>query len=195
MGAVLSKVEEAKNTEQPEVIKKDLKLPDEFINGNMHIIRREGQKFYMHFSYLPEDIDRIFPIALWVQTNNAGEVREANAAVKVLVELLEKFEIDENIIERQKEKTKGNPGYMRVGKMISMALRHNIPLANIVAALDRVPEVYVTDLIFAIKKFLAQQIQDGTDIQGVTCSVCGSDNVVFESGCTMCKACGASECG
>lgn len=195
MGAVLSKVEDSKEDNQPEVIKKDLKLPDEFINGNMSIIKREGQKFYMNFSYLPEDINQIFPIAIWIQTNNGGEIREANEAVKIIVDLLEKFEIDPELIEIQKEKTKGNPGFMRVSKMISMALRHNIPLVNIVAALDRVPDVYVTDLIFAIKKFLSSKIKDGTEVLGVLCSVCESSNIIFESGCTLCKDCGASNCG
>jgi len=195
MEAVLNQVEESKETKQPDVIRKDLKLPDIFINGDMHIIKREGQKFYMHFSYLPEDVDEIFPIALWVQTNNTGEIREANGAVRVLVDLLEKFEIDPDLIEAQKEKTKGNPGYMRVAKLVSMCLRHNIPLVNIVAAFDRVPEIYVTDLIFAIKKFLSNHIPNGLKATGVICSVCGSDNVIFESGCTLCKSCGASNCG
>lgn len=195
MEAVLSQVEESKETKQPDVIKKDLKLPDVFINGDMHIIKREGQKFYMNFSYLPEDSERIFPIALWIQTNNTGDIREANGAVKVLVDLLERFEIDPDLIEVQKEKTKGNGGYMRVAKFVSMCLRHNIPLTNIVAALDRVPEVYVTDLIFAIKKFLSSHIKNGTEIKGVTCSVCGGENVIFESGCTLCRDCGASNCG
>lgn len=195
MESVLSKVEASKSSKEPRVVKKDIKLPDTFINGEMRIIKREGKKWYLHFSYLPEDTDKIFPVAIWIQTNNLGEIREANAAVKQLIELLEKFEIPQTLIELQKQKIKDNPGYVRVGKLISMCLRHNIPLPNIVAALDSVPDVYVTDLLFALKKFLVEHIEDGTRVLNSLCKSCGSSEVVFESGCNRCLDCGSSECG
>jgi ribonucleoside-diphosphate reductase alpha chain len=195
MESVLSRVEEAKFTRGTEIIKRDLKLPETFINGPMRVIKKEGSKFYLHFSYLPEDSEQIFPVAMWVTTNQSGEIRQANGAVKVLIELLRRFDIDEDLIDAQVTKLFGNPGYMRVSKMVSMCLRHNIPLPNIVAALDQVPEVYVTDLLFAIKKFLSEHISDGTLVQGVVCKACGSENVVFQSGCVQCRDCGSAECG
>jgi ribonucleoside-diphosphate reductase alpha chain len=194
MEAVLSKVE--KNNGTREIIRKDLQLPDEFVNGKMRVIRREGMKFYIHFSYLPEDDDMIFPVAIWIQTNATGEIREANAAVKGLIGLLNKFEIDKDIIDKQREKIRGNSGRVRVAKMISMCLRHNIPIVNIVHVLDSLEDVYVTDTIFAVKKFLSEHIEEGTPVLGSNCSNpdCKSDKIIFAGGCTVCQDCGRSEC-
>ena len=193
MESVFSTVQ--KNNGTREIIKKDIKLPDEFINGPMSVIKREGMKFYFHFSYLPEDLEKIFPVALWLNTNSYGEIKEANAVVKTLVDLLEKFEIDKELIEYQKEKIRGNPGNQRVAKIISMCLRHNIPIVNIVHVLDRIPDIYVTDTIYAVKKFLSQHIEDGTKVLGAACSSCKSTNVVYTGGCSVCKDCGNSLCG
>jgi ribonucleoside-diphosphate reductase alpha chain len=198
MEAVLTAVEENKedNVSQVEqIVKKDIKLPDEFINGPMKVIKKEGKKFYINFSYLPEDVSKEFPIALWIQTNSDGEVKQANQAVKKLADLLRKYEISEELIDKQIEKIKGNPAHMRLGKMVSMCLRHNLPLSSVVAALNSLDEVYVTDLLFAVKKFLSEHIEDGTVITGMVCPVCGSTNIVFQSGCFVCLDCGFSGCG
>ena len=195
MEAVLTNIKSNKETR--EIIKKDIKLPSEFVNGPMTVIKREGMKFYFHFSYLPEDTAKIFPVALWTHTNSTGEIKEANAAVKVLIELLYKFEIDPNLIEYHKEKIKGNTGHTRVMKTISMCLRHNIPIVNIVHVLDKVPDIYVTDTIYAVKKFLSQHVEDGTGVLGAVCQniKCKSTNIEFTGGCTVCKDCGSSLCG
>lgn len=192
MEAVLSAVE--KNNGTREIIKKDIKLPDMFYNGPMHVVKREGMKFYMHFSYVPEDSEQIFPVAMWIHTNAFGEIREGNAAVKALISLLEKFEIDRDLIEVQKEKIRGNPGHQRVAKMISMCLRHNIPIVNIVHVLDQLEDVYVTDTIYAVKKFLSENIEEGTPVIGAKCTACKSSNVVYTGGCSLCQDCGASGC-
>jgi len=192
MESVLSVVE--KNNGTREIIKKDIKLPDIFTNGPMQVIKKEGMKFYIHFSYLPEDHQNIFPIAMWLHSNSYGEIRESNAAVRELSLLLEQFEIDKSLIEKQKDKIKDNPGHLRVAKMISMCLRHNIPIVNIVLSLNKLKDVYVTDAIFAIKKFLSEKIEDGTQIKGYKCPNCKSSNVIFSGGCSVCKDCGASGC-
>ncbi|MFW5890778.1 MAG: hypothetical protein ACOCUI_01010, partial [bacterium] len=127
-------------------------------------------------------------------TNSFKEIREANAAVKALISLLEKFEIREDLIEEQKNKIKGNPGHQRVAKMISMCLRHNIPIANIVHVLDQIEDVYVTDTLYAVKKFLSENIEEGTPVIGAKCSSCKSSNIVYAGGCSMCQDCGASGC-
>jgi ribonucleoside-diphosphate reductase alpha chain len=196
MESVLSRVEEAKFTRGTEIIRRDLKLPDEFINGPMKVIKREGQKFYLHFSYLPEDIDQIFPVVLWIKTNNHGTIKQANAVVSSVVELLESYGIDHELLLDQRAKLYDTQVPSdRVARIISMALRHNVPIPNIVAALDRVPDVFVTDLVFVVKKFLSEQVEDGTPVQGVSCSACQGSQVIFESGCTKCLDCGASNCG
>lgn len=194
MESVLSAIEEKAVKGEREIIKSNLKLPDTFVNGDTNIIYKEGQKFYFHFSYLPEDTEKVFPVVIWINTNSTGEIREANGAVKKLGELLLKFEIEEVLISVQREKIKGDSGVTRVSKMISMCLRHNIPIVSIVAALDTLEEVYVTDTIFAVKKFLSEQIVDGEAVLGAVCSACKGTHVVYESGCSLCKDCGNTNC-
>jgi len=195
--SVLSEVVDKKDKDVPQeqqVIKKDIKLPDEFINGPMKVLKKEGKKFYINLSYLPDDTENRFPIALWIQTNSDGEIKAANVVVKHLSELLRKFDISEDLINIQLEKIKGNPAHMRVGKIVSMCLRHNLPLASIVTALDNLEDIFVTDLIFAVKKFLTDHIEDGTPVVGFTCVSCGSKDVVYQSGCSSCRSCGSTNC-
>lgn len=196
MESVLSKMDKNESENELAVVKKDIKLPDEFINGPMKIIKREGRKFYINFSYLPEDFDQRHPIVMWINTNNeGGDLVAVKQAVKKLTDLLRDFEIDEGLIERQLDKIKGDQSYKQLGKTISMCLRHNLPLVNIVVALENIEDDYISSLLTAVRKFLSAEIKDGTKISGKKCSVCESSNLIFESGCSSCKDCGASNCG
>jgi len=48
--------------------------------------------------------------------------------------------------------------------------------------------------MFHVRKLLSSYIKDGTKVLGRTCENCGSDQLIFESGCFMCSQCGASKC-
>jgi len=189
MESVLSKVEKR------EIITKDLKLPNKFINGPMEVIKKEGIKFYMHFSYHPEDQNMKFPIAFWLHTNNMeGEIKQHNPAVKVLFQLLEDNKIDKDLLDLQREKMKEDSGYRRVSKMISMCLRHNIPIENIVNALHTLEDVFVVDTIYAVRKFLMGHVSDGTEVKGMSCPECKSESMEYSGGCVKCLDCGWSGC-
>lgn len=196
MESVLSKVEETKSTAASleDVLIDGVKLPDAFTNGDTTVIKRENSKFYIHFSYHPEDTNKEMPLALWVSSNRDTPLRQVNAAVKEMVNLLSKAKINPPLIEDMLEKIKEERDNNRLGRVISMALRHNVPLPFIIDALDRVPDVYVSDLVFSVKKFLMSHVEDGTQIEGATCSECGSTNVVFESGCLTCRDCLSTNC-
>jgi hypothetical protein len=144
---------------------------------------------------MPEDTDKTHPIAIWIYTNQKGETVAANHAVKNLADLMRDFEISENLIEDQLEKVKGNATYLKVAKMVSMCLRHNIPIQSIVVALENLEEDYISSLVTAVRKFLGQEVKDGTKVSGKKCSNCGSEELVFESGCSKCVDCGSSSCG
>lgn len=189
MESVLSKISKR------EIITKDLKLPNKFINGPMEVIKKEGIKFYMHFSYHPDDSNLKFPIAFWLHTNNMeGEIKQHNPAVKVLFQLLEENGIDKSLLDIQREKMKDDSGYRRVSKMISMCLRHNIPIENIVNSLHKLEDVFVVDTIYAIRKFLMGHIVDGTEVKGMSCPECKSDSIEYSGGCVKCLDCGWSGC-
>ena len=67
-------------------------------------------------------------------------------------------------------------------------------IKNIVAALEKVEDVYVGSFTFQIRKFLASFIKDGEKVVGVKCEMCGSDSIVYSEGCSVCKSCGSSKC-
>lgn len=197
MESVLSKVEDSKEEEVASldhVLVDGVQLPETFVNGETHVIKRENAKFYIHFSYHPDDSTKMMPVAMWVNSNDSTPLRQVNAAVKEVVNLLNRAGIKDELIQAMLEKIKEDRDHNRLARAVSMALRHNIPIAFIVDALNKVEDVYVSDLLFAVKKFLSTHIEDGTTVGGVKCEACGSDNVVFESGCFACKNCGSSSC-
>lgn len=195
MEEVLGKIEKKEEKQELAVITEGLELPDEFVNGPTKVIRKEGQKFYIHFSYLPEDEAMNHAVAMWIHTNHRGDVVAADAAVEKLGKLLTDFGVSQELVETQANKIRNNSTSQKLAKMVSMCLRHNLPLASIVMALENIEGDYISSLITAVRKFLGGQIKDGTKILGRKCGVCESTNLAFESGCSKCLDCGASACG
>jgi ribonucleotide reductase alpha subunit len=186
MESVLSKVEESR-----ELIKKDIKLPEEFLNGPTTIIKREGSKFYLHFSYLPDDTNMKFPVCLWIHTNsNEKSVSVVcNKAARELAKLALKCGIPKNIIEEAIEKTKFDYPHNRLGRMISLCLRHNISRLDVLSTLEGIEGDNISTLLTAVRKFLSKTIKDGTKLSGFVCPECKSSNIVMESGCKKCADC------
>lgn len=184
--------EEAETTAEG-VIVRSVKLTDEFVNGPTAIIKREGAKFYLHLSYLPND--NVNPIAFWVHSNHLGnsEYVSLNRAVRAIQKELMEQGVDTDLVLDQVEKIKGDQYHERLGKMISMALRHNIPMLRIVSVIDNIEGDYISSTLTAVRKFLKTTIQDGVKT-GTACTACGSDNVIFEGGCDKCNDCGNSGC-
>lgn len=185
--------EDAPLTDEGVVIR-DIDLPDEFENGPTEIVRADGNKYYCHLSYLPEDGD--WPIAFWVHSNSLEdkEYVSLNRAVKEVVKLLVDKGVDFDLVYAQQEKISDDPHHVRLGKIISMALRHNIDLVEVIASIEDIEGDYVASTLTAVRKFLKGRVKDGTEVIGA-CDRCGSDEVVFESGCDKCLDCGYSACG
>lgn len=176
------------------VVIADLSMPDMFDNGPTHTIRREGNKYYMHLSYLPNDT--VNPVALWIHSNHLedGEYVTMNRAFRAVTKLLLTKGVDHDLVLDQVDKIHGDEHHVKLGKIISMALRHNIDIASVVSALSDIEGDYVATTLSAVRKFLMQYIPDGTEVQGETCEACGGDDLVYESGCSTCRSCGNSGC-
>lgn len=194
MESVISNLEKA--VEDKKIIKKDIKLPEVFINGPTRIIKREGIKFYIHFSYLPEDTEMKFPICLWLYSNSRefGQTKTCNRASRKLAHLALQKGIDSNLIAQCVEKARKDYSYNRLGRMISLCLRHNIKREDILVALVGIEGDYISSLLTAVRKFIALTLKDGTHIK-LKCASCGSTNTIIESGCTKCVDCGSQACG
>lgn len=176
------------------VIVRTLRVPEVFNNGPTHKITREGIKYYLHLSYLPNDAKN--PIALWIHSNDyqSGEYVTLNRAFRAVTKLLIDSGVDTELVLDQVDKIREDAYHVKLGKIISMALRHNIGLPQVVAALSDIEGDYIAATLTAVRKFLSEHIADGTRIVGKTCASCGGSQVIFEGGCDKCLDCGNSGC-
>ena len=195
MESVLSSIEDAQN--KKEIIKKDIKLPEEFINGHTKIIKREGMKYYLHFSYLPDDFDLKHPVCLWIYTNSEekGSSIVCNRASRELAKLALSFGVNRNLIAEGIEKCKHDEPHNRLGRMTSLCFRHNIPREDILVALKGIEGDHISTLLTAVRKFIGETIEDGTKIKGIKCPNCKGDNMEMSGGCFRCMDCGNTGCG
>lgn len=80
-----------------------------------------------------------------------------------------------------------------ITRLLSLSLRHGADIHYAVTVLERVPgdmQNFGRCIARALKKY----IKDGDKVSGVACPSCGSDNLVRQEGCSVCKSCGMSSC-
>ena len=75
-------------------------------------------------------------------------------------------------------------------RLVSLTMRHGIPLEFIVQQLERIE---FNNEVWAIKKGLTKYIKNGAKVAGNKCPECNAD-LVYENGCVICKSCGYSRC-
>jgi ribonucleoside-diphosphate reductase alpha chain len=92
---------------------------------------------------------------------------------------------------------KFNPIFWNYAKLISSVLRHSMPIQKIVDLISSLQfdvesiNTWKNGVARALKKY----IPNGTTCEDAKCEGCGSDNVVYQEGCLICKDCGSSKCG
>lgn len=188
---VKDKQEVMDTDEQESVIVTDVKLPSD-APARMKTLRADGKKWYMTVVYLPNTEK---PYALFCSTNNKEKTAQTSDAVERLIELARFKGILEEHIEKLQEKISGDNNVNKLTRSISLLLRHNVSIVNIVSVLDQMEDVYVGSFLFQVKKFLQQYIKDGEKVIGGKCDDCGSENVIFTEGCLTCVDCGSGKCG
>jgi ribonucleoside-diphosphate reductase alpha chain len=200
MESVISNIKKTENAKG--IVRKDIKLPKQFINGPTSIIKCQGYKFYIHFSYLPEDTDMEFPVVMWIYTNaryKGEELKICNMAARNLGKLALSKGIDPRIVTSTLEKAKADYPHNRLGRMVSLNLRHNVPREDILESLMGIDGDNISTLVASVRKFLLKTLPDGTRLKGAMCEnteCTGSrTNIIFEGGCKRCLDCGATLCG
>jgi len=178
------------------VIINSVKLPDSYMMDEMTVVRREGNKYYMAFSFLPNDVEKKHPIAFWILSNTfkKGEYVSMRRAIKSLYELMISEGVDPKLVEQHEGKVGDDNWSGKLGKAISMCLRHNIDLMKIIDKMEGIEGDNISTTLTAVRKFIKARIEDGTRTNR-TCFSCGSQNVVYEAGCDKCLDCGSSGCG
>ena len=91
---------------------------------------------------------------------------------------------------------KFNPEFWNYAKLISGTLRQGMPIENVVELINRLEldSESINNWKAGVARALKRYIADGTEASG-KCSNCGSDQVVYQEGCLICKNCGSSKCG
>lgn len=185
-----AKEEKNAEPEDEEIIRDDVKMPDS-APATVKTLKAEGKKWYMTVVW---NETQTRPFALFVQTNAHEKNVVAEDAVDHLITLARRKKIPKRHIDSVLEKISSDNNSTKIARMISLCLRHGILIKNIVATLDKTEAAYAGSFVFAVKKWLSTFIKDGEKVEGA-CLECGSNQVVFREGCSVCLACGSSKCG
>lgn len=88
------------------------------------------------------------------------------------------------------------PEFWNYAKLISGVLRHGMPIQDVVNLVQslKLDSESINNWKNGVERALKKYIPNGTKAKG-KCTECGSDNLVYEEGCLICKDCGSSKCG
>ena len=87
--------------------------------------------------------------------------------------------------------------YWNYAKLISGVLRYQMPIdlcMKLIGSLDLGSE-NINNWKNGVERALKKYVQDGTVVKGEKCPNCGSESLVYQEGCLICKNCGSSRCG
>lgn len=92
---------------------------------------------------------------------------------------------------------KFNPVYWNYAKLISGTLRYGMPLENVIELINRLELDLesINNWKAGVARALKRYLPDGTEAVDQKCVNCGSNEVVYQEGCVVCKSCGSSKCG
>lgn len=173
------------------VIVTDVKLPTD-ATARLKTLKAEGKKWYLTVAYHP---DSELPFALFCHTNHKEKGAQTSDAVARLIALARTSGILEEHVKNLEDKIEQDNNVSKLTRVISLLLRHRVKISNIVRELDKMEDIYVGSFLFQIKKFLSHYVKDGEKVEGGKCSDCGSTNLIYSEGCTVCADCGSSRCG
>lgn len=80
-----------------------------------------------------------------------------------------------------------------ITRLTSTSLRHGADIKFLVEQLQKTPGD-IFSFTKGLARVLKKYIPDGSK-STVTCQDCGSDQVIYQEGCSSCKSCGSSKCG
>ncbi|MGB8489725.1 MAG: adenosylcobalamin-dependent ribonucleoside-diphosphate reductase [Bacteroidales bacterium] len=88
------------------------------------------------------------------------------------------------------------PEFWNYAKLISGVLRHEMPIQDVVTLVQslKLDSESINNWKNGVERALKKYIPNGTKAKG-KCGECGSDNLVYQEGCLICKDCGSSKCG
>lgn len=87
--------------------------------------------------------------------------------------------------------------FWNYAKLISGVLRYGMPIDQVVKMISglEMDSESINSWKVGVERALKKYIVDGTEAKGQKCPNCGSESLVYQEGCLICKNCGSSRCG
>ena len=151
----------------------------------------KDNKPYEIFTGLADE--EIFPIPKSIVKGKIIKVKEEGNKTRYDFQYTDKYGYKKNI---EGLSHMFMPEFWNYAKLISGVLRHGMPIADVVTLVEslRLDSESINNWKNGVEKALKKYIPNGTKAKG-KCGECGSENLVYEEGCLICKDCGCSKCG
>lgn len=185
-----------KSSSEKKSDKNDAKKRPESIPCDVYHTRINKNKYTVfvgHVDDRPYEIFCCMDLKGWIGQSKSGNIvkrRMKTDAGKVTV--YDFISSDGSIFENIGSKSDEN--ISKQTRLISLMLRHNVPVQYIVEQMSKSEENIFTDTkVFS--RILKKYIIDGTQVSGKACPNCSGHSFRYESGCPTCISCGWSKCG
>jgi ribonucleoside-diphosphate reductase alpha chain len=186
-----------KNEIRPERPKRPKVLDADVIRFNINeekwvaFVGLKESRPYEIFTGLADE--EIFPIPKSIVKGKIIKIKDDDGKTRYDFQYTDKYGYKKNI-EGLSHMFK--PEFWNYAKLISGVLRHEMPIADVVNLISslRLDSESINNWKTGVERALKKYIPNGTKAKG-KCGECGSDNLVYEEGCLICKDCGSSKCG
>jgi ribonucleoside-diphosphate reductase alpha chain len=168
------------------------KRPKE-LKCDIHRMSYKGQKWIALVGLMngvPYELFTGFPETLQIpEEHKTGVIKKMSKGVYSL-----HIPGDDSLTVDDLVKSFNNSEFTWATRMISMSLRHGVPMDFLVDQLSK--EGNVTDINKVLSRVLKKYIKEGTKNRtGTVCEACGSKNLIYSEGCLKCLDCPHSKCG
>ena len=187
---IQNELEQLFNEAGDNIIKNVLKLPTEYYSKGYKIKDKNKKKWYINIAFADKFYQK--PFAIFIHSNNNEGNEVTTEFIQAMEKLLIEKGIDKNLISEQIEKYAHQKNVTKIARIIGMALRHNVPIVDIIDVLDKF-DIEISSLIFHLKKLLSKFIKDNTKVKSEKCPECGK-TLVYKEGCKTCLSCFWSKC-
>lgn len=197
-GVLVSKKEESKEVLKPKKRPKSLEADVvRFMNGKEHwiaLVGKTNNQPYEIFTGLVDEDTRNIPKS--VTKGFIVKEKDVNTgASRYDFQYIDKYGYT-NIVGGISHMF--NKEYWNYAKLISGVLRNGMPIVDVLNLINglQLDSETINTWKNGVERALKCYIPDGTkDDTGKICSKCGSNELVYQEGCLVCKNCGYSKCG
>lgn len=172
------------------VILENVVIPKEFFMKGFKV-EREKKKWYIFLNFWDRELT--MPFAIWITTNSTEPTIISDNIINSIYSLAKEKKISEKFINDCKSESKGQSNTTKIARALGLCLRHNIQLVDIISILDKIDNIPIYSIVYAIKKILSKFIEDGVEYNEAKCVECGG-KLQFKEGCISCLNCGWSKC-